>query len=388
MTTEPLTQPADDPRPPRDQALWPYLEKLRIWSEIQAESAGSGLDVEFRVGEHAVLVESWESGQLRAGFRAEEAGDAPSETARLTTTALALVTKILSDIEELRLAVENHDRVFRAQAELMLDAAMGRALTQEIQSETERQVRDGRVEVAKSLTDLRHKVKRAADIARSRIADAEQRVAALRGPGPAPGVADAADAADASGAAGAQAAEAGTGAAVRVDRELLVEADPAEELREAHRRERERRLAEELRRRERLRAMLPSRTGTLALAFAMVASAWFGLAWLPHQRAAELRLPAIGAQAFQYRTAKLFEAVRPFPPSLYITMRESTWEGLSRLEQEQVLDEAARVVSVRGYRGVLISGETGRPLGQWLRERGALILPRGEEPDGRSPAPP
>lgn len=372
-----------DEIPTRDQALWPYVEKLRIWSSLSAENAVNGKETEFRVGANTLIVDSWEQDQMRAHFG--EAGE-PVEgvhrteaTARLTSLALALVTKVLGDIEELRIAVDHHDRVFRVQAELMLDVAMSRALIVEVQAEVEIAIREGHVATAKCLTDLRHKLQRAAEIARGRIAKAEAQLASFRSAkileegGQLNSVEEPESSVD-------------EGASSPVA-DRLEELSPAETLREAHREERDARLKVRRAQLAKLQAALPTSTGTLTLAFFIALGAWIGMAYLPTLKQQTRPVPILGAQEFRPTVEELFAAWQARPPSLYLQAHDGRWSELSRVERSVTLDEIAGRASVLGYNGMVVTDSAGRPLAQWLRERGVLVYPDPPESPAADPAP-
>lgn len=370
-----MASPVDEAAAPaqpsqRERELWPYVQKLRDWCEISEELRPRVEAAEIRIGPNALVVQPWERAQV-ARVLAPDHQEIPRH-ARLTAQGVALLTKCLHDMEQIRFSGHGAIDVFAVQADLMLDIAIGESLARELQEEVERSVVSGGVEQAKLLTEFRNKMLRGVALTRQRIAEAERGLAELRA---AVRLDERADLEALSLAIDRRAAER---PAPDFDSEALGELDPAQELRLAHERERNARLEAERRRLERLRAALPTRSGTLFIAFALALAAWGGIALPPLLE--QPRLVPIGRDALQFRTAERIASVTAFPPSLYLEVEAETWEGMSEIERLTMIEEVGHVCTTHGYSGALLRDPRGRPLAQWLRTRGARLIRRDELP--------
>lgn len=352
----------------RERELWPYVVKLRDWCEISEELRSAVEPAEIRIGANTLVVQPWERAQVNSVL---DPGDEEiPRHARLTAQGVALMTKCLHDMEQIRFSGQGAVDVFAVQADLMLDIAVGEGLARDLQHEVEQSVLGGDVEQAKLLTDFRNKLLRGVALTRQRIAEAERGLAELRA---AVRLDERADIEALSVAIDRRAAER---PARDLDTEALGELDPAAELRLAHEREREARIEAERRRLDALRAAIPTRSGTLFIAFAVTFAAWVWLA-LP-QRLDRERLTPIGRDDLQFRTAEQIASVVAYPPSLYLEVDARVWEGLSEIERQTMIEEVGHVGSTHGYSGALIRDGSGRPLARWLRSRGARLIRRQE----------
>ena len=144
--------------PQRERALNPYLEKLRAWNEAGGGPVEMDRPARIRVGERAVTIRPWERARIREAFGPDQEAFPGSS---LLAQGVALLTKTLVDVEQLRrdphLPLET---LYRLQAALMLDTAIGMALLRETQDTIDRLVFSGKVEQAKQFTEFRHKLVR------------------------------------------------------------------------------------------------------------------------------------------------------------------------------------------------------------------------------------
>ena len=161
--------------PQRERALGPYLEKLRSWNEAGGEPADLDRSARIRVGKHAVTVRPWERARIRDAFRP---GDGAAPWTRLLAQGIALLTKTLVDVGQLQRNPHMPlEEMYRVQAELMLDTAIGMALLRETQDAIDGLVFSGSVEEAKQLSEFRNKVARTVNGIKRLLSETERKQA-------------------------------------------------------------------------------------------------------------------------------------------------------------------------------------------------------------------
>ena len=364
---------ARDMGPTRETALWPYVEKLRAWRDLRAEiEAGPMREGERRserrihVGEQTLVVHAWEHRQLDMTFDAGAESIPPF--ARQVAQGLALLTKCLDDLDRLRLAPDRAQEIYQLQAELMLDQMIGRTLAEELSSEIERLEEGGHAE-ADRVRGFRDKLHRGVEIAARGVAEAERELAELR----TRAVLQTADELD---DLSSQIESAAPPVRRRTSVEELEELDPAAELRIAQQREREARLAALRRRRERLLEQMPSRTGTLALAFLAATLIWAYVAVVPRWQ--ESPVGTVTLEDLRYRSAERVATFDALPPSLFVTVERRDWEAMPPIERQLLIDDIGDAIGVAGFTGAFVQDEASVPLARWSRERGARLVQRTE----------
>jgi len=380
--------------PARQRALEPYLNKLEAW----CRGAGSQGDLERRanikVGERAITLEPWERLQLRAYFGGIE--EAASDTAELMAHGTALLVKLTFDVERIKREEQRSSAALYAlQAELMLDAALAMALLRETQTTIDEQVRAGRVELAKNLSQFRHKLARAASEAKQHIADSErQQAEALSGTlsdcpmEPEPPAESPPATTGPRGVGQPRAAATQTGAS---DRQEGV-AEDAETLVPRVRRRRPR--PQQQRRGSATGNVAPGtvkqpgRTGLLAFGLLVSAVIWLVLTQVP----VWLAPPPPHFDAGHFSGSESLREITVRPPSAYMTIDELRWNALDPAARDRLLDDLANAALSAGLQGWLLRANTGKPLARWLHDRGVAVITDHEDilaaglPD--EPAPP
>ena len=264
----------------------------------------------------------------------------------LVAHAAALELKICEDRANFDRTLTSGDRTetYSAQAELMLDSALGIALLQEIQHAVDEEIGSGRMETAKHWTGFKNRVHGFVTEAKKLLAESEWRRAEAL-------------------------SKTLTDRPQEDPRQRQLEAlkQVKQEIREAKRRTRVRQ------ERIRLKARFPSRTETLAALLVVAAVVWLATVGM----ARFLADPVKSVRLADFATAGgLLEAVSR-PPSLYVTVHGPTWESFDGTVQSRIVRSVSAVLLERGYRGAWFKTEEGRPVAQWLRGEGAqLILAR------------
>jgi hypothetical protein len=266
----------------------------------------------------------------------------------LVVHGVALKMKIASDRARLRqvLTVRSHD-LYIAQAELMLNAAMGMALMREIQHAIDEEVRCGRMAPAKQWNELKNDLNGAVAATRRMLADSER-----------------------------QWAEALSDTMTDRPRDADVALDryaPLMQQLAVEERERERLARARSRAREAL-AKLPSRTELLVAALAVTTAIWLGFVKLPDHFATGL--PALTVEDFPRNDGFLEVVARP--PSLYATIDGDIWHGLDQDSRRHLVRTVSSVLLTFGYSGVHLKTEDGRPVAQWLLQNGVTLIEKDE----------
>lgn len=341
--------------PQRERALNPYLEKLRAWNEAGSDAAELNRPARIRVGERAVTIRPWERARIREAFGADERA-APA-WASLLAQGVALLTKSMVDVEQLRrdphLPLET---MYRLQAELMLDTAIGMALLRETQDAIDQLVFSGDVEQAKQLSEFRHKLARVVNEIKRLLSASEQEQAASL-----------------SGSPAAKLSRPGSGSQDALER-LAGALEAAEDRPTGW---------SAIRKRRRhiptsvvMPVRVPNRTEVLGVLLFLTLAAWVMFVRVPAELVERPR------QLTRWATSRpdLFERFEARPPSLFVTLAPGAWESLARTDRREILKNLAAVAKDSGYRGVHVRTGEGRPVGRWLEVSGFAEIEQGEEP--------
>jgi len=340
--------------PQRERALNPYLEKLQAWNEADGGPAELDRPALIRVGERAVTIRPWERARIREAF-------GPDRESRPWTALLAqgvaLLTKTLVDVEQLRrdphLPLET---LYRLQAGLMLDTAIGMALLRETQDAIDRLVFSGDVEQAKQFSEFRHKLVRMVNEIKQLLSATEREQAeSLSGasaPAEAPG-------------------EPGPGDPLK-RLSGAIEAVEDQPTGWAAIRKRRRRIPSAVV----LPVRVPTRTEILGVMLFVALAAWVVLVQVPAEMVEKPK------QLTRWATSRpdLFEQFDARPPSLFATLAPDAWDSLSNSGRHDLLKNLAGLAKDYGYTGVLIRDAQGRPVAHWLEVSGAAQIEQGEEP--------
>ena len=342
----------------RRSAVDAYVARLR---KMLAQQDRPGEPALIDLAGRTVTVEPWIVARIVDGSQEIGRSDTPSG---LLAQAVALEMKIACDRNDLELGQRNGgQKLYAAQAELMLDAAIGAALSRELQAVVDDEVRSGRLDDAKDWTRFRNALHRRVAQAKELLAESErQRVESLSDS--------------------------------LTDKPRLETSTPegyGELMRRLDEEETTRKRRLWLKRRGRARlANLPSRTEFLVGLLAIAAAFWLGFIQLPKQLAAPL--PALTLEDFP--RAEGFIEVDARPPSLYVTLEGAVWAGLDREDRRQLVHTVSSVLLTSDYSGALLRTEDGRPVAQWLALHGVRLLEEGEvrpprvSADGASSQPP
>jgi len=311
----------------RRQALEPYLLRVRAWLD---EGAAAPLHLAGR----KLAADPW----IRE--RALAPGDGPGP---VLCQALALLLKVAEDTSVLEAAAPPaRDELYRAQAELMLDAAMGMALSRELQRAVDDAVRRGHIEPAKRLSRFHHDLRHAVGAAKARIAESERARAetltdSLTDQPREAGAAD--DTLD------------------RAARETAARVEIAE-------RSRRTRLV------SLKRALLPARTDLLLGLLAISAVAWLFVVKLP----ARVGVAPPRPLTLKELADPAILRVEARPPSLYVELASRVWTRYEEAERRGLLERASVILLTGGYAGALFRTDDGRPVARWLSDRGIELI--------------
>jgi hypothetical protein len=338
--------------PQRERALNPYLEKLRAWNEAGADAGDPTRAARIRVGKHAVTVRSWERARIREAFHPDEAG--PS-WARLLAQGVALLTKSLVDVEQLRR--DPHlplEAMYRLQAELMLDTAIGMALLRETQDAIDGLVVAGDLGQAKQLTEFRNKVARMVNGIKRMLSETERQqaenLAGLASQSETPDKSDSPDTLKQLSRAIDEAEEQPVGwSAIRKRRRPTTVVLPVR---------------------------VPTRTEILGTMLFLAVAAWLVFIKVP----AKMTEPPKQLTRWATASPDLYERFDVRYPSLFVTMAPGTWESLSDEARDDLLKNLAGLAKDFDYTGLLIRTVEGRPVAHWLEVSGASMIEAGEEP--------
>lgn len=343
--------------PQRERALGAYLQKLRAWNEAGGDPAELEKPARIRVGERAVTIRPWERARIREAFHPD--GAAAPEWAPLLAQGVALLTKSLVDVEQLRR--DPHlplDALYRLQADLMLDTAIGMALLRETQDVIDGLVFSGEVEQAKQLSEFRHKLARTvSEIKRLLSATELERAEKISG-GPVPATARGSS-------------DAGSAEALKRLAGALEAAEPSPTGWSAIRKRRPRLSTAVV-----LPVRVPNRTEIFGVLLFLTLAAWVVFVRVPAEMVEKPKLLTRLAAS----RPELFESFEPRPPSLFVTLAPGAWDSLSSPDRRELLKNLAAVAKDHGYLGVLVRTPAGKPVGHWLKVSGFDEIEQGEEP--------
>jgi hypothetical protein len=98
------------------------------------------------------------------------------------------------------------------------------------------------------------------------------------------------------------------------------------------------------------------------------------LAWavfiLPNLRPEPL--PQLGLAEFKELPA--IQAVMARPPSLFVTLNDSSWQALTEPEKLYLLKRTGSFAMAAGYSGAQFRNQAGVPVGQWLKKTGVKLF--------------
>jgi hypothetical protein len=241
------------------------------------------------------------------------------------------------------------EQLYALQADLMLDTAIGMALLREMQKAQDDLVRDGEVALAKRLSKFQHKMRNALSDVKKMIGESEQERAEL--------ISD-------------NLTDQPRQESVSLDGMLLDRAasKAAEDYEQAKFKSR---AAEKARA---ALTKLPSRTNILMYAFALTLAIWLGAVKLPQLIAIEP--PALTKSDFPQAAA--FLEVRAKLPSVFIEVDAAAWREMDEPRRIALVEMTGEVLDNSGYSGALLRTERGRPLAQWMRSGGAVLIEETE----------
>jgi len=328
----------------RHKALKRHLHELRgFFSEPRAPGV-SPLSISTPSGE--IPLDPWVHDQLDRAFAHD---GPPAGYPALLAQCVALLMKFASDRLNLeRGSNDDEQKLYGLEAQLMLDLGIAMALCRELQQAVDEAVREGDVRLAKQLTRFRHEVRKTVSDAKTVIAEAEQRRA-----------------------------HALSDVLTDAPRNDEFTAGDAELQRLAWKAgsDHEKAKSEEARRRERRLAMwLPSRTEALVTLLGILVVAWVGLTsmpgliddGIPEVTAGDL-LPSGAIRSLEAR-----------PPSLYVTVEPTAWLLLGAEKKRRIVAGISSVLLTNGYTGALLTTPDGRPVAQWLSQRGVELIDTDE----------
>jgi hypothetical protein len=330
----------------RKRALDRWVERLHLQLKAQVDRAGSGVPLAIIVADGTLMLEPWIAAAIRGAPDTEEGP--PAERPALLTQAVALRMKIELDRAHLWLAqAARGPELYSVQAELLLDFAIGMALTREIQRLIDEEVRRGQLAPAKQWTRFKNDLNGAVSAVRRLLAESErQRADALSD--------------------------------TLTDEPRNEEAAPERYTRlmqqlDTEERERKRRARMKKIARDAL-ANLPSRTEILVALLAVTATIWLGFVKLPDYFATRSRV----LSADDFPRADGFLNVEARPPSLYVTVDAQVWNGLAVEERRHLVGTISSALLANDYTGVLLRTAEGRPVAQWLALSGIALIERDE----------
>jgi hypothetical protein len=265
-----------------------------------------------------------------------------SSIPELVAHACAFLAKYGGDMAALQPAgASEQNALYTAQAELMLDVAIGTALLRELQPAIDEAVRAGEISRAKIFSQLVHRV-------RSAVSSAEKII----------------------------------GDAGRSDAAKLVEAmtdRPRDTQSSAAMDQVAREIGDDYERKERgakqkreilQRVRWPSSTEMLALTLACSLVLLVAAVILPQ---AVRQTPA--TLTLEDLPGGVVTEVRCRPPSLYVSLDRAVWESADPMQRESILGEVTSVLLAEdAYRGAWITTNDGVPIAVWWRGTGVRLL--------------
>jgi len=106
----------------------------------------------------------------------------------------------------------------------------------------------------------------------------------------------------------------------------------------------------------------------------VVTALWLGFVKLPDHFAA--RPVVLTLEDFPRSDGFLEVTARP--PSLYVTVDDRVWSGLTEEDRRYLVGTMSSVLMTSGYTGVLLRDRERRPLAQWLVMDGVTLLEKEE----------
>lgn len=322
----------------RMEILRPHIAQL----ELLKSSAGSNpVPFENNAGAASLGLDDWEKTVLDRVLSGT-AGEAQRWPA-LMLQGVALQDSYCCSVEHLdgAEALDADDRG-RIESRLVVDAAMGLALGEELQRVVNDLVADNRLEEAKRLSSFRNRLNRCVSAARERVGPEAFDVAC----------------------------DLSAEMVVRRDGDS-VSAPVLQRLFDESQEFDGRAAAVPLAKAE----AVPDRSRPLALVLGLLLVVW-AVFILP--RLTEEKLPELLAQDVPQSPA-LLEVVSA-PPSMFVTVDQHMWKELPRADRRLFVDQLGQTASKASYTGVQVRSDEGQTVAQWLKETGVTVFDLSESP--------
>jgi len=355
MATETIEKPAQA-HPARRLALDPYVTRVRSWC-LDNERTGRHQQISLRLGFQTLTFEPPEFAMMLRSARAGEETPAGEDVLPLET--LGWLTKSHEDLANLRSLKDPTSRaVFALQAELMLDSALGAALLAELESRIEELTLFEDDRSAGALTQLREFLHATVSEVSATISGSERERAGEL----------------ASSLTDRPLAPARTGAPAPPQQQRAVrqERAPAKEAAVAAPKPTRAAVSVGSGRRE------VTSTAFLGIALVLALAIWLGL----------FVMPRFSGPAIEPLTISDFDDsiglsdVEARPPSMFVQVDRDRWRSLDEAGRLAVVEDVAHVLARKNYTGALFETGEGRPVAQWLRDRGTQLI--GEPVDRES----
>jgi hypothetical protein len=391
--------------------LQPFITDL-LDATAAGTSPGAGADDEMiglEVSGQELCIDPWTQQQLQSYSGPE--GSSESECTRMVTQSVALLAKCEVDLVNLQAQdQQTPGSLYAAQAQLMLDAAVGQSLVMDIQRVIDDLLKSGRLEHARQLSKFHHQLRNAMFQLRGRIdsshhstlqdlADRLSDTESMHGD-PADEAAleiegcrdPAAEATDtpSSGACGDERTARSVdppSATRRMAGTPAAQVAPGRRASRPQRRPVKRSTSGGSNNDPKARAVpseLPSAT-IPRLTVVLTGLFLLTAAWLTVVVGSTLG--AAGPGTFEGIDRATFAAtegqIEDRWPSLFVTVKTQAWDGLSDRERTRFAQELSNKLSPDGYSGALIRSTDGVPLAEWLRGGGVRLLDSGRRTTGR-----
>jgi hypothetical protein len=336
-----MSSDARKPIDERRQSLEPYLEQLRppvaeepVEEDGESQAAAEVTDEEIpetmTFGDVTLELAPWERHVLALARRSNNGG-AP-RWCKLVIEGLAYRAKCLALAEEL--AQHGKDETDALDDALTLDTAIGIALMAELQANIDHLIRAGKVADMRKLTDFRNSVADGLGRIRSAITDSERLVAKAK--------------------------------SLELIRDEFIKEEPEETTRKAP----EQFKKDAPRVWEISRTTIRRRSFIIPLLFVLFASA-VALGVLHVSRTEYVPPPELTMSDFAHIGE--VRAVRASPPSLYVDLDLVSWQAMSPVERQSVIEQIGIVANQAGYLGVQAWTTDDVPVGQWLKQSGTRL---------------
>ena len=315
--------------------------------------------------EGAVEVTAWVAARISAFAGTTEAEG--TDLDRSVAQAVALQIKCKVDLIACR-GLEPCPELFQAQAELMLDVAVGTALGRQLQTLSDELLADGHMGDARALSTLRHDLRNAVVRAKKGIGESEQARALEIAQELVPATGE--EAFDVPSSPSDSRTDSGFGAPSE-----SAPGGPEQsggKTRPAHRAQRTIVL------RDGERVPDGPRSIMLWAAIGLVAFGALG-ALDAVRRAATQQADAAAAPLTFADTAPLLEIegithVQDRPPHLVLTVDGTFWNELGTAGRERWLESRVEEIDPMGYEGIVIRDPVGIPRAEWVRGKGQRLL--------------